>query len=125
MKNQNEHAKGKILNHDKGRGITDATDVEQRAGEIARIEGHELSETDRQQAERELDGADIAPATDEDADSRGALSRDPSEPVSNFGRQIPDREPEDEQFAAERLVAEGVSEAEHDQMLAARRKKNS
>ncbi|MDB6167395.1 MAG: hypothetical protein JWM88_259 [Verrucomicrobia bacterium] len=124
MKNRSDKPSGKILNHDQATGITDERDIEQRASEIASIEDHEeVQETDLQQAERELNGEDIAPPIDSDGESRGGLSRDPSEPPSNFGRQIPDQEAEEEQFAAERLVAEGVNEAEHEQMLAARRRK--
>ena len=124
MKNSSDRPSGKILNHDKGSGITDERDIEQRANEIARIEDHdEVMEADLQQAERELNGHDIEDPIDSDGESRGALSRDPSEPPSNYGHQVPNRETEEEQFAAERLVAEGVNEAEHDQMLAARRRK--
>jgi hypothetical protein len=55
-----------------------------------------------------------------------SLSRDPSDPPANRGKQIPDQEePDDDETAqSERLVEEGVDEAEHDQMLAARRKRN-
>lgn len=124
MKNTHKPAAGKILNHDEGLGLTDERDVEQRAGEVARIEGHRnVSDGDRRQAELELNGGDIPPLGDEDADGTSSLSRDPSEPASNPGRQIPNQESEEEQFSAERLVAEGVNEAEHDQMLAARKRK--
>ena len=64
-----------------------------------------------------MNGEDIPPGSDEDAEAVSSLSRDPSEPASNLGRQVPDREGEDEQQATERLVAEGVNEAEHDQMV--------
>jgi hypothetical protein len=126
MKNRSDKPSGKILNHFKGTGITDARDIEERADEIASIEDHsEVQESDLRQAEREMSGQALEPPTDSNGDSRGALSRDPSEPVSDFGHQVPDRETEEEEFAAERLVAEGVNEAEHDQMLAARRRKQS
>lgn len=124
MKNTRNPASGKIINHDQAVGLTDLSDIEKRAREDARIEGHrEVSNTDRRQAEAELEGDDIPPVTDEDAEGTSSLSRDPSEPASIPGRQIKDREGEDEQLATERLVAEGVNEAEHDQMLAARRQK--
>jgi len=55
-----------------------------------------------------------------------SLSRDPSDPAVSRGEQAPNvEEPDDdEQEAPERLTAEGVEEAGHDQMLAARRKRN-
>jgi len=124
MKNTRNPTTGKIINHDQAVGLTDELDIEKRAREDARIEGRrDISETDRRQAELELEGDDIPPVTDEDAEGTSSLSRDPSEPPSVPGRQIKDREAEDEQLATERLVAEGVNEAEHDQMIAARRRK--
>jgi hypothetical protein len=124
MKNPSKPTTGKILNHGSATGVAGAGDLERRAEEVARIDGHErVSKLDRRQAERELAGEEMPALTDEDEESRGALSRDPSEPTSDFGHQVPDRETEEEQFAAERLVAEGVDEAERDQRLAARRRK--
>lgn len=124
MKNTRNPASGKIINRDEAVGLTDGLDIEKRAREDAQIEGHRaVSNTDRRQAESELEGDDIPPVTDEDAEGTSSLSRDPSEPASIPGRQIKDLEGEDEQLSTERLVAEGVNEAEHDQMVAARRRK--
>ncbi len=124
MKTTHSLSVGKILNHAKGLGLTDETDLEQRASEVARIEGRRtVSGEHRRQAEREFNGEDLPRVGEDDAESTSSLSRDPSDPASNLGRQVPNRESEDEQFAAERLVAEGVDEAERDLMLAARRKK--
>lgn len=124
MKNIPNPSVGKIINGEHSVGLSNDADVEQRAQEDAQIEGHRsVSREDRRQAERELKGEDIPAGNDEDAEGVSSLSRDPSEPASDPGRQIPDREGEDEQLATERLVAEGVSEAEHDQMVAARKRK--
>jgi hypothetical protein len=116
--------RGKILVHGTGSGgITDA-DVERRARELAVIDGHnpaELTAGDFARARAELTGANLPPTTGDDAESEIALTRDPSEPPSNTGRQIPDHEGADEQKAVERLTEEGVEEAQHEQMLAARR----
>lgn len=123
MKN-NSNSTGKIIKHGNGLGLSDDRDVEQRADEVARIEGHRVtSDDDRRTAENELNGGSIPPGIEDDEDGVGSLSRDPSEPASAPGRQIPNQEPDDEQFAAERLVSEGVTEAEYDQMLAARKRK--
>jgi hypothetical protein len=40
------------------------------------------------------------------------------------GRQVLNREPDDESSATERLASEGVEEAQHDQMLAAREREH-
>ena len=124
MKSEKNSAVGRIINHANAVGLPDNADIEQRAKEIARIEGHRaVRDDDRRQAIQELRGNDLPPLGDEEAEGVSSLSRDPSEPASTPGRQIPDRENEEEQFTTERLVAEGVNEAEHDQMLAARRRK--
>lgn len=124
MKNGKNRAAGRIISHANGVGLPNDADIERRAKEIARIEGHGVvREDDRRRATEELGGNDIPPLGDEEAEGTSSLSRDPSEPASTPGRQIPDQENEEEQFTTERLVAEGVSEAEHDQMLAARRRK--
>jgi hypothetical protein len=117
----------KMLNHDQGLGLPDAADLEKRAGEIASIESHAPSAADRAQAARELAGDALPPTTDDDAVSRGGLTRDPSEPPSIGGRQIPDQkdENEDGQSTVERLVSDGVNEADHEQMLADRRRRKN
>jgi hypothetical protein len=114
---------GKMLSHGAGLGRPSRDDVERRADEIAQIESHAPSRADRAQAERELAGADLPPTTDDDTVGRAALSRDPSEPPSISGRQIPDREEESGQSTVERLVADGVNEADREQMLADRRRR--
>ena len=126
MTNRSSNAKkGKILNHGSALGQANETDVDNRAQEVASIEGHSrVRNEDRREAESEFEGGDVPPSIDDDVEGIGAGSRDPSEPSSNTGKQTPNRETEDEQFAAERLVAEGVNEADRDQMLAARRRKN-
>ncbi len=113
----------KILLH--GRGTGDLTDenVEQRARENAVIRGRSadrITEEDRAEAWAELQGALSPDTTDSDGQSVGSLSRDPSEPVSVPGRQVINHEGDDEATTVERLANEGVEEAQHDQMLAAR-----
>jgi len=114
---------GKILIHGHGTGDLDERDVEKRAREIAVIRGRSadaVGEEDRAEAWAELHG-ELAPDTLEtDRDSRGSLSRDPSEPVGDPGHQVVNQEPDDESAAVERLANEGLEEAQHDQMLAAR-----
>lgn len=123
MKNIN-NLKGKILNHEEGLAVADDADIEVRAVEIARIDGHRVvSKEDRQQAASELSGNDEPSLGVDDGDGANSISRDPSDPASDTGHQIPNRDSGDEEFATERLVTEGVNEADRDQMLAARKRK--
>ena len=114
----------KILLHGKGTGDLTHDDVEKRAREIAVIRGRaeeKLSEDDRAEAWAELNGELLPGTTGSNQDAVGGLSRDPSEPVSDPGHQVVTAAPEDDETEArERLATEGVEEAQHDQMLAAR-----
>lgn len=111
-----EGVPGKISDHFKGAGTFTRDTVEQRAKELARINGRErFTEDDWAQAKRELQGVDNFNETGE-ADSivgRTSWDEDPGE----SGHQAPRVEPLDEQTLAEHLVEEGVFEAEHDQMV--------
>ena len=66
-------------------------------------------------------GTDLPATSMEDEQAGAAMSRDPSEPISVSGHEVPLREGPDEEKAVERLALEGVEEAQHEQMLAARR----
>lgn len=125
MNNSSHHSNtGKILIHDQGVGPADGGDVERRARELALIEGRSVAnDDDRIQAERELSGDALPPLGDEGDSTMDSLSRDPSDPPVHRGRQVPDRDGVDEEQNTERLVTEGVEEAQHDQMLAARRRR--
>lgn len=115
---------GKIEVHSRGAGALGEADLERRARELALIDGHpEPTPDDWAQARAELGGDAVSPG--EDDVMTDSLSRDPSDPPANRGEQVPDKEEpdDDEEEAAERLVSEGVEEAEHDQMLAARKKR--
>ena len=123
QKKSSDSKPGKMISHGDGIGLPDRDDVQRRADELASIEGHASSREDREQAEHELAGDTLPPTTDEDAVGIGSISRDPSEPASITGRQIPDQEEEGGQSTIERLVSDGVNEADHDQMLAERRQR--
>ena len=114
----------KILLHGTGTGDLTNDDVEKRAREIAVIRGGTgatVSENDRAEAWAELNGGLLPGTSGSDEDATGSLSRDPSEPVSDSGHEVVTAEPpDDETDARERLATEGVEEAQHDQMLAAR-----
>jgi hypothetical protein len=117
----------KILLHGTGTGDLTDDDVERRAAEIAAIRGRsakQVTENDRAEAWAELQGELLPDTSDTDGESLGALSRDPSEPLSVSGRQITNHEGENEASAMEQLTQEGVEEAQHDQMLAAREREH-
>ncbi|MEJ1974232.1 MAG: hypothetical protein WDM96_17770 [Lacunisphaera sp.] len=114
----------KILIHGAGTGDLTHSDVEQRARENAVIRGRTdagVSENDRAEARAEFKGERLPATTSEDSEVRLAMTRDPSEPASDRGHQVVTEESEDDETEArERLATEGVEEAQHDQMLAAR-----
>jgi hypothetical protein len=123
--NKNRPTQAKILLHGKGVGSISERDVERRARELASINGvppKVISEEFIVQARRELRGEDLPPSSTEDSESIGGLTRNPSEPPSDPGHKIPDIEEPDGQQDQELLAEEGVEEAQHDQMLAARRR---
>jgi len=124
--NKNQSTYGKVLLHGKGTGGITEKDVERRARELATINGFPLtmafSEKYLAQARRELAGEDLPPTTSEEEEVRGAMTRDPSEPLSQTGHQVTGLEQPDEQNGLEHLTEEGVEEAQHEQMLEARKR---
>jgi hypothetical protein len=61
---------------------------------------------------------DLPSSLDENENSVDSLSRDPSDPPANRGRQTPAYAEADEEEDIERTVLEGVEEAQHEQMVA-------
>jgi hypothetical protein len=104
-----------------GLGVASPAEVEQRARELALIAGRtEVTDEDRQQAHAEFQVRNLPAGVNEDADSMQSLSRDPSDPMADRGRQVPTYGGDDEKAGLEKLALEGVEEAQHDQMLQAR-----
>lgn len=108
---------GRISDHAHGLGSVTGEMVTQRARELAAINGHDgkVTEADWLQAKSELLGRSVPDETKSD------------EPVFNFkewdesifdkGRMVENSPPRDEETDAERLVQEGMEEANHDRML--------
>lgn len=124
MKNSPDH-KGRILRH--GHQSDDVSDdaIEARARELAILDGRSpsgITSDDRALSSAELRGEMLPPTSVDDAEGVASLSRDPSEPPSTPGSQAPQQNEPEGQEIQERLVLEGVEEAQHDQMLAARRR---
>ena len=119
--------KGIIMENAAGIGTVTAEMVEARARELAAINGRpssEPSETDYEQAKRELTGeAEMDP---QEESSESIPESDGWDPVpGSTGRQAADSLGEDEdaegRSESAQLFEEGVSEAEHDQMRQASR----
>lgn len=95
--------------------------IERRAREIATIARRtEISAADREQARADFRARKLPAAINEDADSMQSMSRDPSDPMTNRGRHVPEYGSDDEKAALEHLALEGVEEAQDEQMVAAR-----
>lgn len=102
-------------------GETAEAAIERRAGEIAAIaQRTDISAADREQARADLRARNLPDAINEDADSMQSMSRDPSDPMTDRGRQVPEYGADDEKAALEHLALEGVEEAQDEQMVAAR-----
>lgn len=118
---------GVLTEHFAGLGTVTRKMVRKRAVELAVINGrsaHNVSQTDWEQAKRELTGEPAADPIDT------VLAAVPESerwtPVSDSsGHKVPAAPSEDEdeegRSDSERLVEEGIAEAEHDQMLEAAR----
>ena len=126
--NTNPLTKGVVAKGFTGIGTVTPQMVEKRAVELALINGRtadQVSETDFEQAKRELTGG---PETDPDDVALEAVPESERwDPVrGSSGHQVPksgDESEDDEgRSIGEQLVEEGISEAEHDQMLKGARK---
>jgi hypothetical protein len=125
--NPRESSLGKIAIGGTGIGGVTDNEIRDRAMELASINGRAnqgVTDDDLRQAQEELLGRNLPASSTDDLESSGSLSRDPSDPPSLTGHQTPDREGPDEEQVMERLVMEGVEEANHEQMLQGRRKRD-
>jgi len=113
-------ASAKILNHSQGFGVPTSDEVRQRARELAEIDGHlEPNEGHWQQAKRDLHGGhDFENGSDEHEMQLLVSEHDfvSADPGSHTPRRV-----DDEDHVLEELVAEGMDEALHEQMLESQR----
>jgi hypothetical protein len=119
--NDNSHPAGKISVHGDGFGTPSPDAVEKRAREIALIaerDPDEFTDADWDQARRELLGSQFPSAPEETADNAEVVE-EWNVVASSAGHRAP--RGEDEESLGEQLVEEGIQEAEHDQMVEARK----
>ena len=123
MKKNNQNDEGRFTVKGHGLGTVTEAMVRQRAAEIAEINGrprHRIIESDVAEARRELAGQErLNP-------ERPRSERIPEEARwqpegGSPGQKTPPVPAPDEQTFAEKLVEEGVAEAEHDQQVKATR----
>lgn len=115
-----ESMKGKISGRFDGLGTVTPGMVEQRAREIALINGRtaeEFNEADLEEARAEMTGAAALEEQSEEEAGPGVGSLRDMVPGTAGHKNAP-KLPSDEQRVAELLVQEGVDEAEHHSMLA-------
>jgi hypothetical protein len=126
--NTNPLHEGAIIIHGIGIGEVTPEMVRQRAAELATINGrepHEVSKSDWDEAQRELNGGGELDPQQELLDSAPESDRwNPIPGSEGHGAPvaIDDNEDEDGRSVGERLFQEGVDEAGHDQMLQAAEK---
>jgi len=119
--NDNSHAAGKISVHGDGFGAPSPDAVEKRAREIALIaerDPDEFTDADWDQARRELLGAQASNAPEETEENAGVVE-EWNVVASSAGHRA--HRVDDEESVGEQLVEEGLQEAEHDQMVEARK----
>ena len=111
----------KIIHHSEGLGAPCADTVRRRARELAKINGHEeFNDDDWREAKRELHGGHEPNDTNGAMDMTAAVSEHDMVACS-MGHHVENVGPEDQENVVEELIAEGMDEAVHEQMLAARR----
>ena len=103
-----------------GLGEASAMDIERRATDLAQIDGREsFSDADLARAAAELGGSDATPLAPEAVVPAIEQLTAWDDPVGQDGHRT-DRAPlEDERSIAERLVEDGIDEADHDRRVTA------
>lgn len=114
---------GRMAEHARGMGTVTREMVVKRARELAVINGRsedQMLQSDFDQAKRELTGR--GGVVEEQESPRQRSHSELRETVRGTqGRQARTVAPHDEQTDAQKLVEDGVADAEHDQMLEATR----
>jgi hypothetical protein len=107
-----DKAQPKILRGTEGLGTVTPQMIDERAREIARGDGRaEPNDLDRVRAREELTGSTGSEQTPTSEEPDG----DWYTPRGSSGEKVPTVRPEDEDNIPERLIKEGVEEADRDQ----------
>ena len=113
------HSKGKILCGTEGLGTVTPRMIEERSREIARSDGRaQPNDLDRNRAREELTGATSGL---EKPPTREEPGRDWQMPLVSTGEKEPTMRPEEDENIPEKLVQDGIEEADHDQRLSSER----
>ncbi|HZS16754.1 MAG TPA: hypothetical protein VFA51_02355 [Candidatus Udaeobacter sp.] len=108
--NDEDESKGKILRGTEGIGNVTPEMIDERAREIARADGREsANDLDRSRARDDFIGSTPAPEKPEEP------VEDWYTPRGSSGRKTLTVRPEDEENIPDKLIREGVEEADHDQ----------
>lgn len=111
--------RGKIEIGAEGLGVASDETVEQRASELAKIDGRaEPNEADYLLANSELQSK-TEPGTAPEVDARTEAIAAWDDIPEESGGRAPTRSLDDENTVAEQLVEEGIEEADHSQRLSA------
>ena len=115
----------KIMQHAAGLGAPDAEAVRKRAQELATINGRDqYNEDDWREAKRELHGGHTMNDTNGDLDMAAMVSEHDMV-TGSMGHHVENMGLEDADNVVEELIAEGMDEAVHEQMLASRQEDES
>ena len=110
---------GKIVRGTEGMGTVTPQMIEERAREMARSDGRtQPNDLDRTSAREEL--TDDASGS-EKRPTRQEPGRDCQIPLVSTGQKAPTARLEDDENIPDRLVKEGIEEADHDQRLSSER----
>lgn len=111
--------RGRIEEHMDGMGPLTKADIQERAREIAVINGRDGSnptEEDRLQAAKELLNQHLN-LSDDDSTEEPMNAATGTHLAAETGHQVKDRKPDDPQRLQELEIREGLREAEHDTMF--------
>jgi hypothetical protein len=112
-------SRGKILRGSEGVGTVTPQIIEERAREIARSDGRaQPNDLDRSRAREDLTGPT---SSSEKRPTKEEPGRDWQMPLVSTGEKAPTVRPEDEENIPDKLVQEGIEEADHDQRVSSGR----
>jgi len=119
--NSHHPKSAKIMQHAEALGAPTASQVRQRAFELALIAGRsEFNQEDWRQAKLELHGGHEQSTPNDEVEMAPMVSEHDMV-RADFGHHVENVGMEDADNVVEELIAEGMDEAVHEQMLAARR----